>query len=524
MVNLLPVDSQVAQPVEGASATAEGSRADGSGADGSGAAGCADGNRRVAPRRFGSFVWLFSAGFALGGFKIGLRQLHDNSFFVHLATGRWILDHSAVPHSDVYSFTATGKPFVAQSWLAEALYGFLDRSALGPFGIRVVMAATSAAIAVAVFRIALHESRDRKRATVIGLAAFTVVATMFSERPLGFGLLALAVVVWIVEAPESRLGRRPEVSLPIVMWLWGNVHGSMALGFAYIALHLVGRALDGAPCWMPSAERRLLRAAAISIGVLCINPYGVRILLFPFELLSRGDVLKDVVEWMSPNFHTASGMAFALWLIVALIAMLRGNRPSRRDVIVTIPFLLLSFWALRNLAIATLVMVPIVARCVARQEEPPEPENGNVGRVLGVMILALAGIFAMQALAQPGYDERGYSKSAYRYLEHQGLVGRRLLTTDANAGWMIAAHFPAQRVFMDDRYDMYPREVINDYVTIMRARPDWSRLLTKYHVEVIIWPTDNSLTQLLVLDQQHWTRVYRDKGWTTFVRNDQLRV
>src|SRR5690606_15093214 len=52
----------------------------------------------------------------LVGAYIGTDRLSDNSFFTHLATGRYILEHG-FPHGDVYSFTAPGERWVVQSWL-----------------------------------------------------------------------------------------------------------------------------------------------------------------------------------------------------------------------------------------------------------------------------------------------------------------------------------------------------------------------------------------------------------------------
>src|SRR4051812_20017098 len=86
-----------------------------------------------------SLAAAFTAAFAVGGWKIGLQRLHDNSFFVHLTTGRWILDHG-IPRHDAYSFTAPGARFVAQSWLAELVYGLLERS-VGAAGVQFLMGA-----------------------------------------------------------------------------------------------------------------------------------------------------------------------------------------------------------------------------------------------------------------------------------------------------------------------------------------------------------------------------------------------
>ncbi|MGH2684355.1 MAG: hypothetical protein ACRDJP_02680, partial [Actinomycetota bacterium] len=57
---------------------------------------------------------------------IGFFPLFDNSFLTHLATGRMIVDDWAIPRHDPFSFTASGEPWVVQSWLASVLYGAFE--------------------------------------------------------------------------------------------------------------------------------------------------------------------------------------------------------------------------------------------------------------------------------------------------------------------------------------------------------------------------------------------------------------
>lgn len=470
-----------------------------------------------------SLAVAFTAAFALGGWKIGLQRLHDNSFFVHLTTGRWILDHG-IPRHDMYSFSAPGTRFIAQSWLAELVYGALERS-VGVIGIRLLMGVCSAMVMTALFRLALRCCNDRLRAAGLTLLAFAVVAAMWSERPLAFGLVGLAALVWMVEVPSSLMARSTVFALPVVMWLWANTHGSFALGYLYLGLHLGGRALDGARPTAGTRERALLRSGLVSFAVLFVNPYGISLITFPVGLLRRGGVLRDVVEWMSPDFHAQAGMAFAAFLTVAIVVLVgSSHRPSRRDLIVTLPFVLMSFWALRNLAIATIVMLPVVARAAARDRvahEPDEVDEAPVAnRFAGVVLVGLVGlaaIFTLQAVSQPSYDLRGYSVGAMRALVKQGSTSKDIFTTDANAGWLLAAHYPQFHVFMDDRYDMYPVSVINDYSKISAGDPSWAALLTKYHVKTVVWPRTRSLSQLLAQSPQ-WVRTYRDKSWVVYVR------
>src|SRR5262249_2943842 len=95
---------------------------------------------------------VFTALFALVGWIVGRGRLADNSFFWHLRTGEWILDHG-IPRHDVFSFTARGVDWVAQSWLAEVTYGVLARTT-GAFGIRALVGVVAASVAVLAFRLA----------------------------------------------------------------------------------------------------------------------------------------------------------------------------------------------------------------------------------------------------------------------------------------------------------------------------------------------------------------------------------
>src|ERR1700726_4693496 len=79
--------------------------------------------------------WVFTAFFGVFGWATGLAKLSDNSFFWHLRTGEYILDHG-IPHHDVFSYTAPGTKWVAQSWLAEVTYAGIFRT-FGGSGLRL---------------------------------------------------------------------------------------------------------------------------------------------------------------------------------------------------------------------------------------------------------------------------------------------------------------------------------------------------------------------------------------------------
>src|SRR5882724_5840020 len=100
-----------------------------------------------------SMAALITALFGIGGFALASRSLGDNSFLWHLRTGELILDHG-IPKRDPFSFTAAGTHWIAQSWLAELMYGALDRS-IGAIGIRIAVGLAGAWVAIFLFRVGL---------------------------------------------------------------------------------------------------------------------------------------------------------------------------------------------------------------------------------------------------------------------------------------------------------------------------------------------------------------------------------
>ena len=52
----------------------------------------------------------------------GNALLNDPDTLWQVTLGHWMLDHHAVPHEDVYSFTMRGQPWISTQWLAQIFF------------------------------------------------------------------------------------------------------------------------------------------------------------------------------------------------------------------------------------------------------------------------------------------------------------------------------------------------------------------------------------------------------------------
>jgi hypothetical protein len=455
---------------------------------------------------------VFTCLFAFGGFVIGMRPLHDNSFILHLRTGRLILDHG-IPRHDPYSFTAHGAKWVAQSWLVEVLYATVNRVG-GSFSLRLLGGAVGCFVGFMLFRLAWRGAQDRIRAGGLTLLAFAAMMNVWSERPLMYGLAAMLVVVAVVEAPDTWVGRHPYVVLPVSLWLWANMHGSFVIGFGYVGLHLLGRALEHHPPTR-GRERDLLRASVLAGLLTLLNPYFLDLAMFPFRLMGRGEVLSDVSEWQSPSFRETGGMLFGAFALTTIVLFAR-KRVGTRDLLITVVFMLLGLWAIRNVGLAVIAILPIQAR-LARVEHPRPDGRASLHRIMVVAAVVALLLSIVRAAGQDSWRLDAYPVKAYDAIKSQGFEGRRLYTTDTWGDYVIGRAWPNQEVFFDDRYDMYPVTVNDDWSVIHGVKPGWLATIDRYQVDVVMAKTPSALTQALA-ERRDWKRIYADKIATVYVR------
>lgn len=451
---------------------------------------------------------LFVGAYVLFGVALGTRPISDNSAFVHLQTGIGIVRGGGIPGRDPYSFTAGGRPWVVQSWLPAWTYGVAHRIGGFPL-VAVEQGILMGALAWTVARLASAGSPLRT-AGAAGLAV-AVGASTWSPRPLLFGLLCLAVLITVVERRWS-----PWWLLP-VGWVWVSSHGSFPLGVVWLVAVGVGAAVDAKDIGV--REWRYL--GALAAGLLCggvASPVGPELLAFPLAIADKTEVFRRVAEWRSPSFASTTGALTLAALVAALVLLLRA-RPPWRHVLPVGAFVALGLLAQRNLPAAGIVLAPALGHAL----RPLVPRDGG-RRPLNVAAAAVVGlvavVFLADAAAGPGVSTRGYPVEALDWLEEHGYLdaGRRLAHEDTTGCYLILREGGRVPVFIDDRVDMYPVRVTQDYLVLLDAGPESLAVLDRRGVDAVLWSTSEPLPTVLDVAPA-WRRAYRDPDWVVFVRS-----
>jgi hypothetical protein len=473
-------------------------------------------------RRTLSVETLVVATLGVFGFRVGIRPISDNSAFVHLRTGIEMWRTGRIPHTDPYSFTAHGHSWVVQSWFASLLYGaayhlggFLFGSA-GQMHLELLLeGALMALLAVLIARLARTGVAVRTMASA-GVAVL-FGAVFWSPRPLIFGLLGLVLLITVVEAKAS-----PWWILPIT-WMWVNTHGSFPLGPLWLGLVFVGEVLD-----TKSTARRLwpyLVAEAGGLLLAAVNPLGLSLLTFPLKVEQKSSVFRNVVEWRSPNFQSGDGIYALLLISLALVILFRA-RLKWADILPAVAFLALGLYSLRFIAPAAVVLAPVLGRAM-RPHRPPlpraaDPAIDQLNRLIAAALALLVGVFAFVSLRGTGLDLSTYPTHAEAWMAAHGYLdpaAHRVAEQDVVGCYLILLRGSAGRVFIDDRVDMYPVSVSNDYDTLLHALPGAPDVLQRYDIDTVLWDRHLPLKDLLV-GHGGWQVQYQDKGWVVLTRID----
>jgi len=293
-------------------------------------------------------ILLPPATVALAG-VLAFRRLGDADTWWHLASGRWIAQHHAIPHTDVLSYTVPDHPWINLQWLFDlSVYG-LHRAAGAT--LVVVAGAVLYAAAIALLLKNLRRSLGPLAAAMMGLWVLAIAQGRFTIRPEMASYLLLQVVL-LVCATGARAGGRRLWLLPAVMALWVNAHGLFVIGAfvigCYMAAGVANRLSFLPPGWRdatePSAARTMLLSGALALLVTLANPYGFEGALFPVKLMSHvsGEspaflLIGELRRSFSPENVTLAVKAYKTLLFfglavvgVAVFAVTFGARPSDR--------------------------------------------------------------------------------------------------------------------------------------------------------------------------------------------------
>ncbi len=467
------------------------------------------------PLRGQPTLWVGVAVYALF-LLAGNRLLIDPDTMWQITVGQWMLAHHAVPHTDVYSFTMRGQPWISTQWLAQVMYA--KAYAIAGWSGPVVLAAAAIAATFALLTKFLTRHLRDSTSLVFVAAALALTVPHLLARP---HVLAFPVMVaWaggLIAAADRR--GAPSFWLLPLMALWANLHGGFVFGLVLIA-PLALDAVAGADVSLRKPlALRWAAFAAIALIAACCTPYGWDSLLAAQKILGLGEALPLIMEWRPADF--ASLGAFEICLLLGIgFALLGGIKLPPLRIVLLLGFLHMALSQARAGEILALMAPLVLAAPLARQiggaEAPASTAAASARGVwfAAVAIVLVAGTFAYASVHRFEPHSRGSPVAAVVALKKLNL--ERVFNDYDFGGYLIAN---GVATFIDGRTELYGEKFFVDHnaASGLMEPENLFRLLEQFKIQATLMRTQSAATKLL----DHidgWQKIYTDDIATIHVR------
>ena len=452
------------------------------------------------------------------------KSIVDPDIGWHLQNAAWLVQTHSFLHKDIYSYTVAGKPWVDPEWLAELAF-YAGWRTWGDQGVFLVEWLSIIGVMLGIFGLGWQRTHDLRSAFAVTYTALFLASVSFGPRTLLFGWLCLVAELAILEHFRScRVGgTRVLWLLPPLFALWINLHGSWLIGLVLLVVFcgsglVAGRwgCIEAEP-WQPEQRRTLGVVFLLSAAALFANPYGWRLVVYPFDLAFRQKLnIASVQEWQSLDFHTPRGKIVLLLLALGIVSQwVRARRWRLHEA----GWLLIGLYAgltySRFLFLAAILLLPILADQIPAADDGWRRKRPLLnGIILVALLLSMAVAYPSRHRLQAASKQQD-PVAAINYLREHPPVGH-LFTAYEWGGYLIL-HDPALPVFIDSRVDVFEHHgVLRDYLYAVHLRNTFA-VFRKYDVSAVLFPASAPLTYLL-LHTPGWAVHYRDKTAVLLVR------
>jgi hypothetical protein len=330
-----------------------------------------------------------------------------------------------------------------------------------------------------------------RTAALLALAAFAVASPAMALRPQLFGMVAFALVLLVL----SLRTKRPRLvwSIPVIVAVWANLHGSFFLGPLAVGLVWLQDVHAGTP-----QRHRLLGLALVSAAAACLTPSGPAVWAYAAGLSANPSVTARISEWQPTSLRTGPGLLFfgSVAALAVLVAR-RGARVPWPTLIWLGAFLALGLYTERGVAWWPLAAVPAVAPLLAAVGRPARPERLDPAsmRRLNVLVAAAIALVAVGLLPpwRPVDPRTGAPEGLLAYappgitaaLRDAAAPGDRVLAEQGWASWLEYA-VPEAQYAVDSRIELFPARTWATYDGILAGVDGWEQQLEAWDVRFVV--------------------------------------
>ncbi len=460
-----------------------------------------------------------------------MLPIDDPDLWWRLRTGQWIVEHRSAPLQDYFSSYGMGKPWVEYSWLFDLLmYGV--HALFGLSGLVYFVVTMALLITFVAHRLVRRFGLPLPAEIALVAAAIAAMKPLMTPRPWLFTIILFSIELLIIDhvrrAPKSRL----VWILPLVFWIWANVHIQFVYGLAVLgllvaeALFAVGLEPLGASIQAPPLPwRRLMLVLLTCFIATLLTPYHYLIYKQVFGYIGQTRAFQDIEE-LHPMFFRSPDN----WLVLLLTltaAFILGWRQTWLP-FPTLLFLMaaaLAFRARRDAWVLALCAIWIIGDSwrFLRQGRLFPFYKRQVIAVMVSVSLALYLLSVARQISEPHLEAvvaQNFPVEAVKFVKANQLPGP--LYNDFDWGGFLLWSLPRLPVTIDGRTNVHGDDRLERSLNSWQGNQGWKSDPDLLRARLVIANKRRPLVEFLRADPRYKI-VYEDGIAVVFVAVNKAR-
>jgi len=462
----------------------------------------------------------------------GSKLLGDADTGYHIRAGEYILENKVVPKNDIFSFIDEPIPWTAHEWLSEVIMAKIHEK----YGLSGIVLFYNFLIALSFsmfFYFNKHYSQNIIIVWTLSFIATACTSVHWLARPHVFSFLFTICWYYILDKYDEDYQKNKKIIfvLPIIMVFWVNIHGGFMLGIFLYGVYFLADIFTKLFIQNDSKNKNIewkKQKKYLFVGVLItisslLNPFGYKILFFPFDLLKNKVIMTSIIEFMPTNIQIQHSFRYLFFFSFAVMLHSK-KRLELKELFLVLMISYMALYSVRYIAIFPIIILPIVLKRIdfdQQNEWKPfkiidklgkklnEEDNYSNGLIYSISAVSILIILINMNYLKYSFDIERHPVDALEFLNNEKIKGN-MYNNDEFGDYLIYKAYPDYKVFFDGRSDMYGEEHHKKYIKVFKLEYNWEDVIEEYDIKWIFFNADSLLCRYLN-EKKDWHLIYADK-------------
>ena len=436
----------------------------------------------------------------LTAFALSIKSLREPDLWWQIRTGEWIIDNLRVPVTDIFSYTMYGSEWINIKWGFEVFAAFISGIA-GPESVFVLQAMIALVI---VYFFSLLTKVFGKNDFDVSAFAFALIITLIGAeyringRPEMMSHMFVCIFLYLLFT-FNPANRKIYLLIPLQV-LWANTHEAFGAGLVMIFIFTLSWWI----VWfkdrknLASTKKEALTLSLVlllSTVSLLINPYGLKLLLRPLNIMSQvyeNKFTTELFSFTNPLYWQKEayiGLFILAAVGLAVYHEYRRRKKLQQKILVSGPelgylitltaFVYLAMTAYRNIVLFILLSFPLLYYSITIVFSKLHRRFGSNGKPLRVLALVCLSVFYILIVSNRFYELSGSRNNfglevlsnnnpvdAADWINQNGLKNKRCFSDYLTSSCLLWKLQPGFKTFIDLRdLDVFPQEFFQRFLT-----------------------------------------------------------